>query len=39
MTNVHAVEATVLQMRVRVVETGEELDYRLADILDDPRER
>jgi hypothetical protein len=27
------------RMRVRVVETGEELDYRLADILDDPRER
>lgn len=27
------------QMRVRVVETGEELDYRLAEILDDPRER
>jgi hypothetical protein len=26
-------------MRVRVVETGEELDYRLAEILDDPRER
>lgn len=26
-------------MRVRVVETGEELDYRLTDILDDPRER
>ena len=26
-------------MRVRVVESGEELDYRLADILDDPRER
>jgi hypothetical protein len=25
-------------MRVRVVETGEELDYRLAEILDDPRE-
>jgi hypothetical protein len=24
---------------VRVVETGEELDYRLAEILDDPRER
>jgi Family of unknown function (DUF5397) len=26
------------RMRVRVVETGEELDYRLAEILDDPRE-
>jgi len=26
-------------MRVRVVETGGELDYRLAEILDDPRER
>jgi hypothetical protein len=26
-------------MRVRVVETGEELDYRFTDILDDPRER
>ena len=26
-------------MRVRVVETGEELDYRLTEILDDPRER
>ena len=26
-------------MRVRVVETGEELDYRLSEILDDPRER
>jgi hypothetical protein len=26
-------------MRVRVAETGEELDYRLAEILDDPRER
>jgi Family of unknown function (DUF5397) len=25
-------------MRIRVVETGEELDYRLAEILDDPRE-
>ena len=25
-------------MRVRVVESGEELDYRLAEILDDPRE-
>jgi len=24
--------------RVRVVETGEELDYRLAELLDDPRE-
>ena len=27
------------RMRVRVVETGEELDYRFADILDDPLER
>lgn len=26
-------------MRIRVVETGEELDYRLAEILDDPKER
>jgi hypothetical protein len=26
-------------MRVRVVETGEELDYRLSEILDDPVER
>jgi hypothetical protein len=26
-------------MRVRVIETGEEVDYRLAEILDDPRER
>jgi hypothetical protein len=26
-------------MRVRVVESGEELDYRFADILDDPKER
>jgi hypothetical protein len=26
-------------MRVRVGETGEEVDYRLAEILDDPRER
>jgi Family of unknown function (DUF5397) len=25
-------------MRARVVETGEELDYRLAGILDDPQE-
>jgi hypothetical protein len=25
-------------MRVRVVETGEEVDYRLAEILDDPQE-
>jgi hypothetical protein len=25
-------------MRVRVVETGEEVDYRLTGILDDPRE-
>jgi len=26
-------------MRVRVVESGEELDYKLNDILDDPKER
>ncbi len=26
-------------MRVRVVETGEEVDYRLDEILDDPGER
>lgn len=26
-------------MRVRVVETGEEVDYRLFDILQDPAER
>ena len=26
-------------MRVRVVETGEEVDYRLTDMLDDPKER
>lgn len=26
-------------MRVRVVETGEEIDYKLTDILDDPKER
>ena len=26
-------------MRVRLVETQEELDYRLADIIDDPLER
>jgi hypothetical protein len=26
-------------MRVRVVESGEELDYRLAEIPDDPKER
>jgi len=26
-------------MRVHVVESGEELDYRFADILDDPKER
>ena len=25
------------RLRVRVVETGEELDYRLQDILDDPK--
>lgn len=28
-----------VMMRVRVVESGEELDYRFADILDDPKER
>ncbi|GJE59285.1 DUF5397 family protein [Methylobacterium trifolii] len=28
-----------LLMRVRVLETGEELDYRLGDILADPTER
>lgn len=27
------------RMRIRVVESGEEVDYRLTDILDDPRER
>jgi len=26
-------------MRVRVIETGEEVDYRLTEILDDPKER
>jgi hypothetical protein len=26
-------------MRVRLVETDEEVDYRLTDILDDPREQ
>ncbi len=26
-------------MRIRVVESGEEIDYRLTEILDDPRER
>jgi hypothetical protein len=26
-------------MRVRVIETGEEVDYRFTEILDDPRER
>jgi hypothetical protein len=26
-------------MRVRVLESGEELDYKLTEILDDPRER
>lgn len=25
--------------RIRVVETGEELDYKLSDVLDDPAER
>lgn len=28
-----------VSMRVRVVESGEELDYRFTDILDDPKER
>ena len=26
-------------MRIRVIESGEEADYKLTDILDDPRER
>jgi len=26
-------------MRVRVIETGEEIAYKLTDILDDPKER
>ncbi len=26
-------------MRIRVLESGEETDYRLADLLDDPKER
>ena len=26
-------------MRVRVLESGEEVDYKLTDILDDPKER
>lgn len=26
-------------LRIRVIETGEELDYKLTDILDDPKER
>jgi hypothetical protein len=26
-------------MRIRVVETGEEVGYKLSDVLDDPRER
>ncbi len=26
-------------MRIRVLETGEEVPYRLSDILDDPKER
>jgi len=26
-------------MRVRVLESGEEVDYRLTDMLDDPKER
>lgn len=26
-------------LRVRVVETGEELDYKLIDVLEDPKER
>jgi len=28
-----------LLMRIRVLESGEELDYRLSDIIDDPKER
>ncbi|CDH44813.1 MAG: DUF5397 family protein [Candidatus Competibacteraceae bacterium] len=32
----HSGDETV---RVRVIETGEELDYKLADVLDDPKER
>jgi len=27
------------RMRIRVVESGEEVDYRLTEILDDPKER
>jgi len=26
-------------MRIRVIESGEEADYRLTDMLDDPKER
>lgn len=26
-------------MRIRVIESGEEADYKMTDILDDPRER
>jgi hypothetical protein len=26
-------------MRVRVIETGEEVDYKFSEVLDDPRER
>lgn len=26
-------------MKIRILESGEEADYRLADILDDPKER
>jgi hypothetical protein len=26
-------------MRIRVLETGEEVDYKMADVLDDPVER
>ena len=26
-------------MRIRVLETGEEIDYAVAELLDDPRER
>jgi len=26
-------------LRIRVIETGEELDYKLVDVLDDPKER
>jgi Family of unknown function (DUF5397) len=29
----------VKRMKIRVIETGESLDYPLSEILDDPRER